>query len=86
MPQQLYHSVCVQQALREMFNIPANKAHRALDDCQVLQQIVPHLLALNGTPDLADLMDRDSSCSGTLGKISGGAGEPASHAFTMCLP
>ena len=65
--------VCsVQQALRERFGIPANNAHRALDDCQVLQKIVPHLLRLNETPDFSTLMSRkNSKCSGTFEDILG---------------
>ena len=60
----------LQQALRVMFGIPENSAHRALDDAQVLQQIVPHLLQRNAT-DFDTLMSRDSKCSGTFEDILG---------------
>lgn len=61
------------QALRERFGIAPNQAHRALADCEILLSILPHLLELNGTPDLADLMRRGSKCSGTLGNVLGPA-------------
>ncbi len=61
----------MQQALRERFGIAPNQAHRALADCEILQSILPLLLELNGTPDLAELMRRGSKCTGTLGSILG---------------
>lgn len=61
------------QALRERFGIAPNQAHRALADCEILLSILPHLLELNGTPDLAELMRRGSKCSGTLGNVLGPA-------------
>lgn len=67
----------LQQALRERFGIAPNQAHRALADCEILLSILPHLLKLNETPDLAQLMRQDSTCSGTLGDVLG-PGELAS--------
>ncbi|DBB02038.1 TPA: hypothetical protein ACH3X1_000615 [Trebouxia sp. C0004] len=61
------------QALRERFGIAPNQAHRALADCEILLSILPRLLELNGTPDLAELMRRGSKCSGTLGNVLGPA-------------
>ncbi|KAL0044700.1 hypothetical protein WJX82_006055 [Trebouxia sp. C0006] len=64
---------CTLQDLREHFGIAPNQAHRALADCEILLSILPRLLELNGTPDLAELMRRGSKCSGTLGDILGPA-------------
>ena len=60
---------CMQVDLRDRFGIAPNQAHRALDDCQIMQQVVQHLLRLNGTPTFAHLMRQKSKCSGTLEQI-----------------
>ena len=68
-------ALCVQGNLRERFGIPANQAHRALDDSQVMQDVVSHMLKLNGTLTISDVIARKSKCSGTLGDLFG----PGTH-------
>lgn len=64
--------VCLQGSLRERFGIPANQAHRALDDCLIMQEVVnSHLLRLNGTATIADVMRQKSRCSGSFEDILG---------------
>ncbi|KAL3158650.1 hypothetical protein ABBQ32_011393 [Trebouxia sp. C0010 RCD-2024] len=61
-------------SLRERFGIPANQAHRALDDCLIMQEVVnSHLLRLNGTATIADVMRQKSRCSGSFEDILGPA-------------
>ncbi len=44
------------QHLREVFNIPANQAHRALDDVMVLHQVFSHLIGDLSMETVLDLM------------------------------
>ena len=63
---------CLQGSLRERFGIPANQAHRALDDCVVMKEVVnSHLLRLNGTATISDVMRQESNCSGSFEDIVG---------------
>ena len=61
----------VQGSLRERFGIAANQAHRALDDCLIMREVVKsHLLRLNNTASIADVMLQKSKCSGSFGEIA----------------
>ena len=62
--------VGLQGSLRERFGIAANQAHRALDDCLIMRQVVnSHLLRLNNTATIADVMGQNSKCSGSFGDL-----------------
>ena len=61
----------MQGNLRERFGIPPNQAHRALDDSQVMQDVVSHMLKMNGALTIADVVARKSKCSGTLEDLFG---------------
>ena len=57
--------------MRERFGIAANQAHRALDDCLIMRQVVnSHLLRLNNTATMADVMRQKSKCSGSFEEIT----------------
>lgn len=61
----------LQGSLRERFGIAANQAHRALDDCVIMREVVnSHLLRLNNTATIADVMLQRSKCSGSFGEIT----------------
>lgn len=47
------------QFLREIYNIPANNAHRALDDVIVLHQVFQYMIDDLGVEEVFDLMKRE---------------------------
>lgn len=51
---------CKLQTLREYFGIPANAAHRALDDCEITRQLLIRLVDITGRSleELASATDR----------------------------